>query len=561
MKQYLGKFLSVLVFLCSLFVFSSFAQAATHNLPANQTLIGQVSKVNPKEQYVIELPASGKLTLNIGSYTNIQVRAYDGGGTNLFKEANVSGSTSSEAKQNLSVYAEKGKYYIDVLSTTGDEGKFNLKYTFNSYSNNEIESNNTIESAQTIQPNTNINGLFSYRDHEDVYRIEVQQPGKLTLKADSYVNTDIEFVDANGVKLMERDSLKANDATKVSRSYVHLLNPGVYYVKMHGITDHTGRYTLKYQLQGFDYTEDPNNSTRESAQVLQNKKTLFGSITPTDSTVDWYQLEVDKPTLWKIAYSGDMMTNVKVYGEEITELAGTPENGARKYEQTHYLSPGKYFIKVDRATPAYGLYTLRTEWSTVKSDEQAFDNTLEKAAYLPFSQKKYGVFSLTDKSDVYRIDVKQSGYVAFTLSANTEARFKVTDAKEIQVLDTKEVYGTEQTARSVTRVKYLKKGSYYIFTSPGYNYTGRYNVQAQFSTTKATVSSVTTPKAKATKISGKATKSSTVYVKVGTKTYKAKATTKGTFTVKVPKLKKGATIQVYASNTFGKSAVKKVKVK
>ena len=68
-------------------------------------------------------------------------------------------------------------------------------------------------------------------------------------------------------------------------------------------------------------------------------------------------------------------------------------------------------------------------------------------------------------------------------------------------------------------------------------------------------------KAKATKIKGTSVKNATVVVKVGKKTYKTTANSKGKYSVKVSKLKKKAVVKVYVKNDTGISKTKTVTVK
>jgi len=68
---------------------------------------------------------------------------------------------------------------------------------------------------------------------------------------------------------------------------------------------------------------------------------------------------------------------------------------------------------------------------------------------------------------------------------------------------------------------------------------------------------VSKPKVGATVIKGTATKGGVVYVTIKTKTYSAKVTSKGTFSIKVSTLKKGTTLTIKCK-AGGKYSAKKV---
>ena len=74
--------------------------------------------------------------------------------------------------------------------------------------------------------------------------------------------------------------------------------------------------------------------------------------------------------------------------------------------------------------------------------------------------------------------------------------------------------------------------------------------------------SINTVTTKSTSIKGKAEANSTVYVKVGSKSYKAKANSKGEYSVKISKQKKGTSVVAYAVDKAGnKGPSKSIKVK
>ena len=74
-----------------------------------------------------------------------------------------------------------------------------------------------------------------------------------------------------------------------------------------------------------------------------------------------------------------------------------------------------------------------------------------------------------------------------------------------------------------------------------------------------TVNSVYTT---STKVKGKTEKKAVVTVKIGTRTYSAKADSEGSYAITIPKQKKGTEISVTAKDSQGKvSAARKIKVK
>lgn len=541
---------------------SAMHASAKKTISIDSKVSGSITKMNNKREYSFVVTEAGKLTFTAESKVNVRMRVYDGSGKSIFSEIQLQGTATNAATHKKTVYLEKGTYYVDVLGDNSSEGTFSVKPTFTSVNSTERESNNTLDLAQIVVDGSKVNGTFTYTDSIDMYRLEMIKPGSMSLGLDAYMNMDMEIVNSDKEVIVERHSIKGQDSKASNYQYPLLLEADVYYIKLYANDDTTGKYKLNVKTELFDYAESINNNIKENAQLLENNKILMGSILNGDST-DWYMIDVAKPTKWQLTYDGDQFVKIGLYSDETLPL--DEYDGYKSLNRTIYLSKGEYYVKIDRKSTEQGLYKLKSTLTTVASDEGVYNDTPQYAETLSIGQSKKGILSLVDIADVYAVPVTKSGYLTMNISTNTTAQLAAQNEQGYTQLNAQYAYGTAAKNASTTATIKVNPGTYYWFVKKQPYATGQYTVKASFSTSKPvakpTLSSVTTPKAGAKKVTGKATKGSIVTVKIGSKSYKATANTSGKFTITVPKLKKGAKLIVTAKNSAGTSAKKTVTVK
>ena len=95
----------------------------------------------------------------------------------------------------------------------------------------------------------------------------------------------------------------------------------------------------------------------------------------------------------------------------------------------------------------------------------------------------------------------------------------------------------------------LNKGTYYLHVHNDH-YNGIYQFQVKSSHLLPTLS-VKPVKTSSTTVSGTTEKNASVTTKIGKKTYKTKANTKGQFKIKISKQKAGTLIKTYSTNRYG----------
>lgn len=241
-----------------------------------------------------------------------------------------------------------------------------------------------------------------------------------------------------------------------------------------------------------------------------------------------------------------------------------------------YLEKGTYYIGIGRDswTQYYknGVVSVNV---TAQYVTTVRPTSYETAANLTIGQETFGFFSGSLRKQYYKLvlstdsvvtvdhrinktDNKQNVYS----SDNYHYILTLCNAKKVALRTEKSDFNNTVKTSTYT----LPKGTYYFCFDANYSgYIGQSAITVTTSKTDLTAPkkpTVSTYKKNTTYVKGKGEKKATVYVKIGSKTYKSKVNSKGTFSVKVPKLKKGTTIKVYLMDAAkNKSATRTVKVK
>lgn len=287
--------------------------------------------------------------------------------------------------------------------------------------------------------------------------------------------------------------------------------------------------------------------------------------------IGWYN-DREKATI--AVYKDSILSSVVIGGNAI------PYSVEKPAEMKLCLEPGKYYVSLSRdgwssLGGRKGFLSARVTIDAVDTIESVTDISINKAismkkAYVVKSGVENGTLN-TDNKDrnyFYKIKLTRKGRVSILTLAdkindieknNNGYKISVLDAEGVAIKDgTFTLNGINEIEKSEIT---LKKGTYYIKVDfKDTNYAGATTFKATIKYVPATPSKIIATN-NDNKVTGSTTKNTNVYVTVSGKKYNAKSNSKGNFTVKTSKLKKGTSVKVYAKNAIGNSAVKTVKVK
>lgn len=180
------------------------------------------------------------------------------------------------------------------------------------------------------------------------------------------------------------------------------------------------------------------------------------------------------------------------------------------------------------------------------------------------NQTVKGFISWNDEVDYYKVKLPKAGRITVDVTSYLDiVKLDLIDKNQNKIWNDSWInYGMLKNPKKWKSSIDLKAGTYYIAIKKYSDYTGKYNIQVNFSTLIKTAPTVKTVKSTSTKITGKTEPNSTVYAYIGNKKIgSSKANSKGSYLIKVKKQKVKTKIKVFAKNSAGKSPVRTVVVK
>lgn len=223
------------------------------------TTYSQISKSTPKETYKIVLNNSGKLSLDIFSsikdYTNFVLTTEDN--KEVFSSKRSNNGSDMEIKISESMYLNSGTYYLEVYGRTSPltlssptYGDYYIKSKFESVNYNEVLSPNT------TPLNKQVNGLLTWNDDTDTYKIVIPTKMKTLIEVQSYFDSSVRISDINGNILSSKNAY-GEESKPINTDISVELDKGTYYLDFsssrHIISKTTGKYNfqVKEDLNGW----------------------------------------------------------------------------------------------------------------------------------------------------------------------------------------------------------------------------------------------------------------------------------------------------------------------
>lgn len=431
-------------------------------------------------------------------------------------------------------------------------------------------STNHASAATTLQFGKTESGILQPGDRK-VFEINVPSDGKVRLDGetdDSRVDFWIRDLDGNividlgGFSNAEKGNpRKGNESSYLEKGkYEVVVDEGDY-----------GEYDSKYSLKATftsSKTNDvePNNGTDFAQKITLNKTKITGQLGYADK-VDYFKFTLPKSgylALNTISYleyvdyyildeNYDEVDSIEVYGTE-----ASPNSQAFG----HYLEKGTYYIKVERENKYIGVYSMRPTFEAASTNEIEPNNGMNEAQLIKANvQKIKGLLTYQESKDVFKVKVTKSGSLtvdATVYPSDTTISIYNSHYESLEDYYFNQYYnGTSESKRFSTSVK---PGIYYIEVYSR-SKSGLYNFSVKVPQMLPKAPSVSKITTKSKVVTGTTYKNSKVKVKIGSKFYTTKSTSKGKFSVKIPAQKAKKAVYVSVTTSAGTSAYKKVVVK
>ena len=187
---------------------------SAQSIAVSDSVSGTISGPEDRDTFAIEVSDASQLTLNFetveASDTGWFFAIYDPqqqlihygycAGTECQRGVTVSAGTASS-----------GKHYIQITGASSEQtplGAYTFSVTASSNTRGiELEPNDSLSAAQPISLSESIAGRITLSDDEDIFVVELAQPGELVLNFQNTVDDDTgwyyEILDTNGNRLAE----------------------------------------------------------------------------------------------------------------------------------------------------------------------------------------------------------------------------------------------------------------------------------------------------------------------------------------------------------------------
>ena len=156
-----------------------------------------------------------------------------------FLRENDDGGSGSNFRIVYSV--EPGTYYVKVSEFWGDTGSYTVHAALAPIGVDDV--GNTLATAVPLALDASYTAAIGAIGDVDYFRIEIEEPGELTVYTTGDMDTGGELLTSDGTFLEEND-----DAEDLNFRIVYSVEPGTYYVKVKGIWGDTGSYTVHAAL-------------------------------------------------------------------------------------------------------------------------------------------------------------------------------------------------------------------------------------------------------------------------------------------------------------------------
>ena len=277
-----------------------------------------------------------------------------------------------------------GTYYIHMNRNKG-HGGYKLKYIFtpNSYQNDaepndEAGTGATLINGQTVQGHLGYVDGKDYVDHDDWYKIEVTQDGRVDLVYDCDQTYNLELYKIFFCRYRESDGQypeRASTGYYVTNDTLTVTNVGVgtYYIHMNRNKGHGG-YKLKYVFTPCKHQNDsePNDVAGQGSEIAvgQAVQGHLGYVDGNDQrdTDDWYKVVVPRDGRVQIIYNCDQTYNLELYRVDFCWYresdGGYPVRAATGYYvkndtlTINDVAAGTYYVHLNRNN-GHGGYILK----------------------------------------------------------------------------------------------------------------------------------------------------------------------------------------------------------
>ena len=327
----------------------------------------------------------------------------------------------------------------------------------------------------------------------DYFRLEITEPGKLTVYTTGVLDTIGSIEDDTGVAFIKGDQEGDGDNFRI----VCAAKPETYYIRVRGHQNATGNYTLhanfvpgeeQFSVQPEGMVADPENHTRATATPIPLASSRDGNIFPAGD-VDYWRVQVPYATYLYITTLRGTDTVGRLEDSAGRILATDDDSGVfSNFRISHLVTAGTYYIRVTgysaRTTGSYRILVVDDLVGDTRATATslALNSSLLSTLNYSGSTTIGGNTEIIRDIDYFRVQVTTAGELTVytTGTTDTVGRLENSSGSTLATNDDGGVDRNFQIVRDVTAGTYYIRVTGYYNSRTGLYSTGHYTIHANF---------------------------------------------------------------------------------
>ena len=455
-------------------------------LAIGDSVSGEIERNSDDEDYFrVEVTASGTLTLYTTGALNSSGELQTGDGSVLAADHD----SGADDHFRIAHRVGPGSYYVKVsghryVDSAGVTYKFTGPYAVHALfvAHSERDHGDSPSDATVLALGDSVSGAIETLGDKDFFRVEVTEPGTLTVYTTGDLDTAGELRTDTQVLLARDDNRKANFNIK------HDVGPGTYSVRVNASYRVTspgeaiGNYVLHVRfVPGRGPPPDDHGSTRADATELPLGSSVRGFVIPGDT--DYFRVEVTQPgtlTFYTSSGSGDVLGQLQAADGTSLGFVGRLHSAYPRTVIRHPVTTGTYYIRISTWVPpgteeldaaGYGLHAALDVHGSTRAD----------ATELALGGSVRGEIGSPRDDDLFRMQVTEAGVLTVYTTGGIST-YGILQAGDGAFLAEDAGWGSESlgTADNFQIAYKVMPGTYYIEVSAGGGDLGSYIVHARF---------------------------------------------------------------------------------
>ena len=412
------------------------SRADATSLALGGSVSGAIEEGDDVDFFKVELTARGDLKVYTTGILSTEGELISADGTLVWSDRPVNRNF------NIDRSVGQGTYYVKVESRGAALGSYAVHARFDeSYPDDHGDWR---ANATSLALGGSAPGELEYNRDEDFFRVEVTQPGTLTVYTTGDANPFGRLQDPDG------NALAFDHGSDMGSNFriVEVVDPGPHYIKVSGDGRSQGSYVVHTNFVAGP--ADDHGNSRFDATALPLGGSVSGVIEERDDG-DYFRVEVTEPGTLVAYTTGNDDPSGVLQASDGSFLSSNDDSGeGRNFRIVSFVVSATYYIRVGGAS---GSYVVHADFVAQAPDDHG--DSQADATVLALGSSMPGGIQYGGDSDYFSIEVTEAGsLVVYTSeSLNTVGELQTADGS---------VLASYTGIRNWRLWRYVAPATYYI---------------------------------------------------------------------------------------------------